>query len=376
MKTMEQIEAIRTLHASGNSDSSIARDLQIDRKTVNKYVNMDDFNVDVKAFIVVSRGSKLDPYKEEIRKILDDHEAKGPYHKQKFTAKRMHEYLVDELGHSELEDSYQLVQRFMKELREEKRRGAWQAGTSPLVWNPAEAQADFGEADFELEDSSLKRYPYFVVSFPYSNVHISVVMPGENCECVCTALAAVFDFIGGVPSRIVFDNATGIGHRVQNILEENAGFTRFKCHYGFAATFANPYSGWEKGNVENAVGTIRRNLFVPPMKITGQLMDFNRSTLMPKSFNYGFDKPHYSKGTPVCELWEEDRNAMHPLPKKELTVHRIDRMRTSNVGAFAIDGKFTYHLGGDYANLLILVERTAEWTSRSGAPSGASARSP
>lgn len=109
MKTMEQIEAIRTLHAAGNSDSSIARDFKIDRRTVNKYVNMDDFNVDVKAFTVVSRGSKLDPYKEEIRKILDDHEAKGPYQKQKFTAKRMHEYLVDELGYSELEDSYQLV---------------------------------------------------------------------------------------------------------------------------------------------------------------------------------------------------------------------------------------------------------------------------
>lgn len=27
--------------------------------------------------------------------------------------------------------------------------------------------------------------------------------------------------------------------------------------------FCNPYAGYEKGNVENKVGTTRRNLFVP-----------------------------------------------------------------------------------------------------------------
>lgn len=45
--------------------------------------------------------------------------------------------------------------------------------------------------------------------------------------------------------------------------EESGLFRRFAAHYGLDYTFTNPYSGNEKGNVENKVGCHRRNLFVP-----------------------------------------------------------------------------------------------------------------
>lgn len=53
----------------------------------------------------------------------------------------------------------------------------------------------------------------FAPSFPYSNMGFAQLFLSENAECVCQALKQVFEFTGGMPARIVFDNATGVGRR-------------------------------------------------------------------------------------------------------------------------------------------------------------------
>ena len=357
MLKMEQIATIKQMSQT-ETISTIAKVLGIDWKTARKYAEMEDFNVSIEEAMDRQRASKLDPYKEKIDAIMDEEERKRTPRKQRFTARRMHSHLVNDCGCRELESSYLLVQRYMRQSRQRRRRGYSEPGTMQLVWHPGEAQCDFGQAVF-IVDGDEKTLHYFVMAFPNSNKRVMVVMPGENCECVCTALKEIFSFIGGVPQRIVFDNATGIGHRVQKTLEMNEGFTRFRLHYGFGTTFANPASGWEKGSVENAVGTLRRNLFVPVPIITGDLMEYNRGTILPKSFAYGSDEPHYRRGTPQGKLWEEDRKALLALPEKEFTVHRIDSVKTSSVGSVIIDSKFIYNLGPAHADERILVEKTA-----------------
>ena len=44
---------------------------------------------------------------------------------------------------------------------------------------------------------------------------------------------AVFRYIGGVPARIVFDNATGVGRRVCDEIRTSGLFAAFAEHYGF-----------------------------------------------------------------------------------------------------------------------------------------------
>ena len=59
-------------------------------------------------------------------------------------------------------------------------------------------------------------------------------------------------------------NATGVGHRnPDGTVTQTVMFQRFCAQYGFEARFCNPYSGNEKGSVENAVGFVRRNPVVP-----------------------------------------------------------------------------------------------------------------
>ena len=76
-------------------------------------------------------------------------------------------------------------------------------------------------------------------------------------------LKDIFAHFGGVPTRIIFNNATGIGHRTKYGMVETDLFKRFRMHYDFEATFCNPYSGYEKGSVERKVTWVRNNVFTP-----------------------------------------------------------------------------------------------------------------
>lgn len=107
------------------------------------------------------------------------------------------------------------------------------------------------------------RMRHFVLDFPYSNIGPSRLMPGENAECTCQALRNLFEWLGGVPERIVYDNAAGVGRKWFDRIRLTRLFQAFQAHYGFEYAFRNPYSGHEKGGVEARVGAVRRRLFVP-----------------------------------------------------------------------------------------------------------------
>ena len=87
----------------------------------------------------------------------------------------------------------------------------------------------------------------------------------------------IFEYIGGIPIRLRFDNMTTAVAQVlkdgERVLTE--GFTRFMLHCIFRADFCNPASGNEKGNVEKKVGYSRRNAFVPVPVITS-FEEFNK----------------------------------------------------------------------------------------------------
>jgi len=356
---MPTIETIRQMDRDGYNPTDIAHSLKISRGAVYKYIQKTDFNVTVQDISKIHIGSKIDKYKPLIKERLT--KERLWYHKQHYTAVSMQKYLVEELGHKELEHSYHTIRRCMKECRNELRlEGVGRdGGTMPLCWNPGEAQCDFGEADYVGMDGELvPKGKYMVLAFPYSNRVVALYLPGENCECVCAGLQMMFRFLGLVPNVIVFDNATGIGKRVGKELRENEGFSRFKEHYRFVARFANPRAGFEKGCVESAVGAIRRNLFVPPLRMDRPMEQYAQE-MMRLTFAYRADEAHYrKKPKTVAQLFEDDKAVMQSVSEVPFDVHRFDDQRTSNTGAFS-DGVHQYVLGGDHSEEMIIVERSA-----------------
>jgi predicted transcriptional regulator len=95
MYAMAKIKAIRDeFFRKGKTISEIAREQKVDRKTVRKFIEQDDWNEQPRR--PVSYGSILDPYKPVIDAWLE--QDKRQRRKQRHTAKRVHERLTDEYG--------------------------------------------------------------------------------------------------------------------------------------------------------------------------------------------------------------------------------------------------------------------------------------
>lgn len=340
---MSTILAIKQRLAAGESVAAVARAEGISEPTVRKYRDADDFSpVHRKRS---PRESKLDPYKPTIDGWLAEDRRRR--RKQRHSAKRIYDRLVSECG---FDGGYTIVQTYVKARKAELKCADDEF--LKLIWAPAEAQVDFGTCDFRVR-GVVREVHYLVVTFPFSNVSLAQCFRGETSECVCEGLKSVFGFIGGVPLRLVFDNATGVGRRVGEAIRTADVFERFAAHYGFEFSFCNANAGHEKGAVENAVGAIRRNLFVPMPRVDN-LAAYN-ARLLGKCLERA-DKDHYAKGEPERQLFAEDCAALIELPPKPFRAVRIDAIKADKYGDVCIEGNHRYPLGPEFAEKRVIAE--------------------
>ena len=336
MISMPQIQSIRRMGRNGESMASIARKQHVSGPTVRKYLRMDDLSE--KPPVRKRRGSVVDPYPPLIERWLA--EDRGSWRKQRHTATRIWEWLRDEHG---AEVSLSTVTRAVARLG---RESAVEPGDAfvDLVWHPDEARADFGEVDV-LYGGAVQRMRRFVPDFPYSNIGLAQLMPGENAECACQALLDLFEWLGGVPERIVFDDAAGVGRGTRL-------FQAFQARYGFESSLCSPYAGHEKGAVEAKVGMIRRKLFVPGPGVWS-----------PENFDSGLPdrclelggKPRHAKDEEEAVLFAEGRKALLPLPSKRFDVVTWKRMRADKHGVVTLDGRHRCSTDASHARRDVLV---------------------
>lgn len=340
MTSMDQIHRIRDLfYGQDKSLTEIARMENLDWRTVRKYVDMEDFNETPPSPEDEEHSSKLDPFKPLIDKWLTE-DRKAP-RKQRHTARRVHKRLKDEADGYNC--SYRLVAAYVADRKKELRLNK-QTGYLPLEHHPGEAQADFGYADFYENGRLYHEAKYLVLSFPYSNGGYLQLNYGENMECLLEGLVAMFEYIGGVPAEIWFDNTRTI---VTEIIkggsrEVTERFQRFCEHYRFKAVFMNPESGWEKGNVENKVGYLRRNELVPVPEFN-QLADKNKELLA--ACDRDMEREHYDDENSrfISELFLGDKAALLPLPAVPFDTSLYTTARTDKYGKFTLDaGKHRY----------------------------------
>lgn len=341
MISMSQVHSIRLLRREGETIAGIARKVGVSRTTV--YEKLREGDCSPKMPVKQHKHRMLDDYRSIIEGWLD--EDSRNWRKQRHTARRIWQRLRDEYG---VRCSESTVRHYVCELKRTRRKT--EECFLDLVWRPGEAQADFGEADFYVWGAK-RRMSFFVLSFPYSNMGFAQLFPSENAECVCQALKQVFEFTGGVPARIVFDNATGVGRRVCGGVRTSETFTAFAAHYGFAYSFCNPNSGHEKGNVEGKVKFIRSNLFVPVPRL--QNVGRYNARLLGKCA--GLAKEHYIKGVPENELFAEDKAAMLGLPETSFNVVRYMTARADKQGKVQVDGRHFYSTDPALAGAEVIV---------------------
>lgn len=342
---MPIVQDIRRLDRQGMSRAQIARRLHVDRGTVAKYADMEDCSPKPKADR--RYGSKIDPYAHLVDEWLEADRLLP--RKQRHTIRRVHDRLLAE---TDYDGEYSTTMRYVHRWREANRGMPDREGYVRLEWAAGSMQVDFGMARARIA-GEMADVHCLVASLPYSNMRLCVALPGENAECLCHGLMLVFEHIGGVPPVIVMDNATGAGRRnAKGEVTLTGVFSAFVAHYRLEVRFCNPYSGNEKGSVENAVGFLRRNLMVPPMRAEsyGQLSRFmlERCDGLAAS-SYCPRLP----GVPVAEVFDEERAALMPLPSTAFDPVRWESRTADKYGLVDIDSN-RYLAGPDSARSKVL----------------------
>lgn len=249
---------LKKYHVEGKAVKRIVRETGISRNTVRKYVR-DPQHPAYKRTEPYSRPA-LGDFTDVVDKILNDDRPLP--RKRRHTAKRIYERLRDEYGY---EGGASTVRNYVADRKRELGLAA-RAVTFPLDHQPHEAaaQMDWGERFAEIGGVETKVH-LCCIRFNYSGHFMVQAFPGERQEMMFEGHRRAFEFFGGVPVRITYDNLTPA---VKKILkgrnrEEQTGFASFRAQYLFESDFCNRASPWEKGGVENMVGYVGRNFFVP-----------------------------------------------------------------------------------------------------------------
>ncbi|MCP4512235.1 MAG: IS21 family transposase, partial [Fuerstiella sp.] len=138
----------------------------------------------------------------------------------------------------------------------------------PLIHRPGEAQVDFGFADVHL-NGELTQVALFVMTLPYSDAIYMQAFPRECSESFLEGHKRAFEFFGGVPVRISYDNTkVAVGSITGNREREvTAEFQRLKSHFLFEDHFCLVRRPNEKGHVERLLDYARRNFLVPVPRV-------------------------------------------------------------------------------------------------------------
>ncbi|WP_130812213.1 transposase [Olsenella sp. Marseille-P4559] len=312
---MPQMGRMVDLKGRGCSPSETKAVTGASYPTIRKHCGVEDFSPRKPGG--AGRPSKTNAYEGETAAMPDSD--RRCHRKQRHTAKRICGRLVE--GHG-CDGSHSSVQRRVREMR----RGRRQAASDQYVrlsWAPGALQAGFGQAGFGCPfggagDGSLVRMRFLPMSLPHSSDARCGAFGDEKGVCVCQAPQDLFEMVGGVPRTVVPGNATEAGRRWRDVVTGSKPFGRFGLRYGFEARFCNPDAGHGKGNVENEVGYIRRNLMTP-VPPTGDLRDCDASP------NAGLEahsreREHYEKGLTWAGPSEADGAALMPLPAARFDV--------------------------------------------------------
>ena len=317
-------QEIRRLQLEGVvSKREAARRLGISRNTVKKYWEGDAVPWEKKTY--EREPSVITP---EVRNFivtcLDEDDSEG-VKKQKHTARRIYDRLVNECGFKGGESS---IRRAVHELKLEK--GAQQVFV-PLSFFPGDsAQIDWGEATVYM-DGKRQKVNLFCARLCYSCAPYVIAYRKQNLECFLDAIIRTFKFFGGVPKRIIFDNAkvavkSGFGAHAA----AQDDYAHLAAHYGFKPIFCNPSSGNEKGLVENLVGYIRRNVCVPLPRVKD--LDELNAKLLEQCLKYQGHKVE-SRPEKVGEMLKGDRKSLQKMPRY---IPDISKKAFPNVNRYCI----------------------------------------
>lgn len=312
-------DRIRHLHlVQGWSQRRIARELDVSRDTVAKYLTEEPAEPPRYRLTKPRRRPVCDAVLPILQRWLDEDEQQP--RKQRRTAHQLWVQLRQEYGFTGSEPVVRLRVRELKQRRREV--------FIPLAFGPGErAEVDWGTAQVIMAGQVVTAH-LFCARLRYSNLPFVMAFPHEQQEALFAGHRHAFEFWGAVPHSLTYDNLTTAvrtiltGHR----RAEQTAFVGLKMTYLFEAVFCNVEAGHEKGNVENLVGTVRRQALAP-MPVVRDWDDLNARLL-------GWCEAEKDRTLPgqtqtIGTRWQEEQRVMLPLPARPFDCSRREAVTAS-----------------------------------------------
>jgi transposase len=253
MITMKDYTIVQTGHRQGLTVSAIAVKLGKDRKTVRKYLRMDQDQFIRYLERMAERGKAFAAYKDEILEIYRNHEGRTVY------SSSVHDYLSDKYG--ELPGSDRTLRNYLTYL---KASGA--IGTDPgREYRPVEplAYGKQAQIDFGVETTNIGKVWFVVVVLSRSRYrYVAAQSRPFASNDVISHLLDAFDFFGGIPEELVLDqDRTMIVAENLGDLATTRAFADFVAEQGLRLHVCRAADPESKGKVENAVKYVKTNYF-------------------------------------------------------------------------------------------------------------------
>jgi transposase len=244
MLRLEQMIEIQILHKQGYSNRAIAKELGISRNTVKKHINATSVGYKDRK----GNPSKLDDYKQYLQDRIK------AAHPDWIPATVLYREIQD-IGYT---GKIRILNAYVAQFK--------QAPAQPIIRYETlpgkQMQVDW--AEFR---KGKNRLCALIATMGFSRASYVEYVTDEKINTLLSCLSNAFDYFGGVPKDVLFDNmktvviqrdAYGAGkHRF------NSNLWDYAKHYGFIPKLCKPYRPQTKGKVERFIGYLRRSFYVP-----------------------------------------------------------------------------------------------------------------
>ena len=290
--------------------SQIARELNVDRRTVDKYIK------GFQKSVTKNKGSSLDLFYQTIQELLADSSTQIFYYRRV-----LWQYLVD--NHS-LNCCYSNFCHYLKkhpELDGYFTRKRPSNANKPVIRFETEmakqAQLDWKESiPFLLSSGEKIEVNIFVLLLSYSRFRIYRLSLSKAQDVLLSFMNEAFEQFGGVPDEIVTDNMRTVMDRARTKKSEgkvNAVFQQFADDYGFRVRPCMAGRPQTKAKVES------------PMKILDEIRAYN-GKLNYQQLNQLVGRINERVNTQICQgtgripmlYYQKEKAFLNPLPTEKI----------------------------------------------------------
>jgi len=343
----QKIEILRLYFVEGKPKKQIARNLNVSKNTVKSYIN--DF-LESKKELIDAGVSKYelienmvekpkynskgrlprvmnDEVKELLRGFLKENQIKRNTGKFKMcmTSQDMYETLIEK-GFSL---SYSSVAQYVQKYKENEY--TYEAFIKQQYNYGDICEFDWGEVKLIINGINLK-FRMAVFTMAKSNLRFAYLYNNENSQSFVDSHIKFFEYIGGVPKCMVYDNMKVAVAKFVGRTEKEAtiALKKLSVYYGFNYRFCNIRSGNEKGHVENSVDFVRRKAFSNMDSFDSLNVALNR--LIETLEKYNNIKTKYLKNQSPMDIFNIEKNYLLKLMPTysnciDLTL-RVDKLST------------------------------------------------